>query len=208
MELELMFAEQKWNILKCLSEGKYSPLQLAEKLNTTMANISQQLRLLEAANLVKKEKIKNRDKGKPRTLFSLNEDVAYLIPAMHNFANKKLLRVNDYHKMVLKIWFLENPELHPHIEKLYWKIEPYLSQIRAIVVKQSSRELFIITDKSAEIERIADKSKAINIKVFSPEEAEKAIKNRKEPFSSVSELSIVYDNNNILSKNPTEVIPK
>jgi hypothetical protein len=41
MELELMFSEQKWNILKCLADGKASPLQLAEKLNTTMANISQ-----------------------------------------------------------------------------------------------------------------------------------------------------------------------
>ena len=52
-----MFTEQKWNILQCLSKDKFSPIQLAEKLNTTMANISQQLRLLEAANLVKKEKI-------------------------------------------------------------------------------------------------------------------------------------------------------
>ena len=34
MELETMFTEQKWNILKCLSEEKYSPLQLAEKLDT------------------------------------------------------------------------------------------------------------------------------------------------------------------------------
>ena len=56
MELASMFTEQKWNIIKALSENKYSPLQLAEKLDTTMANISQQLRLLEASNIVKKEK--------------------------------------------------------------------------------------------------------------------------------------------------------
>ena len=96
MELEPMFTQQKWNILKCLSEEKLSPLQLAEKLDTTMANISQQLRLLEAANLVKKEKIRNRDNGKPRSLFSLREDCAYLIPTMQKFANKKLLKVSDH----------------------------------------------------------------------------------------------------------------
>jgi len=202
-----MFSEQKWNILKCLSEGKFSPIQLAEKLNTTMANISQQLRLLEASNLVKKEKIKNRDKGKPRTLFSLNEDIAYLIPAMHNFANKKLLRVKDHHRIVLKIWFLENPELHPHIEKLYWKIEPYIGQIKAIIVKQSSKELILISDKSDEIEKIIDKSQVISIKQYSIEEAERAIKNHKEPFSSLNELSIIYDQNNIFQK-PMEVISK
>ena len=199
-----MFTEQKWNILQCLSKDKFSPLQLAEKLNTTMANISQQLRLLEAANLVKKEKIKNRDKGKPRSLFSLNEDIAYLIPAMHNFANKKLLRVKDHHRIVLKIWFLENPELHPHIEKLYWRIEPYLSQIKAIVVRQSSKEIILISDKSDEIEKIINKSQVISIKQYSTEEAERAIKNHKEPFSSLNDLSIIYDQNNIFQK-PMEV---
>src|SRR3989338_1427080 len=132
MELELMFSEQKWNILKCLSEGKFSPIQLAEKLNTSMANISQQLRLLEAANLVKKEKIRNRDKGKPRTLFSLRDDYAYLIPMMHGFANKRLLKTTDHHKAILRIWFLENTELHYALERLYWEIEPYINKIDSI----------------------------------------------------------------------------
>ena len=207
MELELMFSDQKWNILRCLSEDRYSPLQLAEKLNTTMANISQQLRLLEAVSLVKKEKIKNRDKGKPRTLFSLNEDVAYLIPTMHNFANKKLLRVKNHHKIVLKIWFLENPELHPHVEKLYWKIEPYLSQIGAIAVKQSAKEIIIISDKPHEIEKVLHKNKAIITRIISTEEAERAMKYHKEPFSQFSDLSIIYDHDNIFQK-PMEVLTK
>src|SRR3989344_7343405 len=125
MEMESMFTEQKWNILRELSSEKASPLQLAEKLNTTMANISQQLRLLEASNLVKKEKIKNRDKGKPRTLFSLTHDHAYIIPTMSNFAEKKLLKVEDHHRIILKIWFLVNPDLHSPLEKIYWKIEPH-----------------------------------------------------------------------------------
>ena len=55
MELATLFTEQKWNIIKSLSLGKFSPLQLAQRSDTTMANISQQLRLLEAASLVKKE---------------------------------------------------------------------------------------------------------------------------------------------------------
>lgn len=200
MELELMFSDQKWNILRCLSEDRYSPLQLAEKLNTTMSNISQQLRLLEAVSLVKKEKIRNRDKGKPRTLFSLNEDIAYLIPTMHNFANKKLLRVKNHHKIVLKIWFLENPELHPHVEKVYWKIEPYLSQIGAIAVKQSTKEVIIISDKPHEIEKVLNKNKAIITRVLSTEEAERAMKHGKEPFSQFNDLSIIYDNDNIFQK--------
>src|SRR3989338_2788847 len=126
MELETMFTEQKWNILKCLSEDKFSPLQLAEKLNTTMANISQQMRLLEAANLVKKEKIRNRDKGKPRTLFSLTDECAYIIPTMNHFAGKKLIKVNDYQKMLLRTWFLEDLDLQQSIEKIACSVRPLL----------------------------------------------------------------------------------
>ena len=196
-----MFSEQKWNILKCLSKSKYSPIQLAEKLNTTMANISQQLRLLEATNLVKKEKIKNRDKGKPRTLFSLNGDYAYLVPTMNNFTDKKLLKVEDHHRIILKIWFLENPELHSHVEQLYWKIESHLSQIQAIAINQSSKEVILISNKSDAIEKAVSKSKLINVKIFSREEAERALKQGKEPFSSLSNLSMIYDPNNIFSKN-------
>ena len=195
-----MFSEQKWNILKCLSDGKFSPIQLAEKLNTTMANISQQLRLLEAANLVKKEKIKNRDKGKPRSLFSLSDDYAYLIPTMHKFTAKKLLRVKDHHRIILKIWFLENQELHSYIEELYCKIEPHLSQIQAMAVNQSSKEVILISNKSDAIEKAVSKSKAINVKMFSTEEAAKASQSSKWPFSSLSELSVIYDSNNIFSK--------
>lgn len=195
-----MFSEQKWNILKCLSHEKLSPLQLAERLNTTMANISQQLRLLEAANLVKKEKIKNRDRGKPRALFSLSEDFVYLIPAMNSFADKKLLHATTHHKTILKIWFLKNQELHEHIEKLYWKIKPYLSHIHAIAVNQAARELIIISDKLGEMEKTLSKNSEVTVKIFSAAEAQKAIRQGKEPFSS-SELSVIYEYNSFISKN-------
>lgn len=201
MELETMFTEQKWNILKCLSNGKFSPLQLAEKLNTTMANISQQLRLLEAVNLVKKEKIKNRDKGKPRRLFSLTDDYVYLIPTMRSFANKRLLKATDHHKIILKIWFLENPELHYALEKIYWKIEPYIKQIDAIAVNEKSKEIIIISDKEKEIKKAITQNKSISIKTISKEDAEKLIKQSKEPFSSLNELTAIYDPNNMLQNN-------
>lgn len=192
-----MFTEQKWNILKCLSKEKFSPLQLAELLNTSMANISQQLRLLEAANLVKKEKIKNRDKGKPRSLFSLREDCAYLIPTMQKFANKRLLKVSDHHKIILKIWFLENAELHYALERMYWNIEPYISQIDVIAVNTSSNEIILVSDKTKEIEKLI-KTKPVNLKLFSKEDGAKLIKQHKEPFSSIDSLTAIYDPDNML----------
>ena len=190
MELELMFSDQKWNILKSLSEGKFSPMQLAEKLDTTIANISQQLRLLEAADLVKKEKIKNRDRGKPRALFSLTQEYAYLIPTMNNFANKKLLKVTDHHKIILSIWFLEN-EHHPAIERVYWKIMPSISKVSAILFDKSSNELIITGDNVDELKRLAGASGDIGVRVMS-NDALKAYHNRKSPFSNHDSIHVIF----------------
>ena len=193
MELEPMFTEQKWNILKCLSNEKLSPLQLAANLNTTMANISQQLRLLEAADLVKKEKIKNRDKGKPRALFSLTNDYAYLVSTMKRFADKRLLKVTDHHKTILRIWFLKDPELHYELERIYWKIEPHIRHIDLIAVDESNGEIIIVSDRK-DIEKTAKSG----LRVFPRDEAARMIKRNKSPFSD--ELTIIHDPNRMLMR--------
>ena len=70
-------------------------MELASALNTTSANISQQLRLLELASLVKSEKTSNVDKGKPRVIYSLAGESAYLIYTGQNFAEKKLVSFDE-----------------------------------------------------------------------------------------------------------------
>ena len=206
-----MFTEQKWNILKSLSEGKFSPLQLAQRSNTTIANISQQLRLLEAAELVKKEKIQNREKGKPRTLFSLSHDYAYLVSTMKDFAKKRLLELSDYHKIILRILFLKNTELHYYLLKFYWKIEDYLDQIQMIIVvpNKDEIEVAIIADKAKEIEKKINSvvikkpnNKSISIKIqgITKEELIKLVKQGKEPFFSVEDLQVIYDPECIISE--------
>jgi len=192
-----MFSEQKWNILKSLSYGKSSPLQLAEKLNTTMANISQQLRLLEATNLVKKEKVKNRDKGKPRTLFSLNGDSAYLALAMQGFAGKTLLKVGEHQKIILRIWFL-GPEISEKVESVYWKVKPLMDNVNFIAFDSITNNLVLVCEKKADVEKAAGKNKEIGVVALLPAEFEKMLKSGKGQFSPQSKLSIIYDKNNAM----------
>jgi predicted transcriptional regulator len=166
MQLELMFTDQKWNILRSLSEQPQSPLQLSQKLNTTMANISQQLKLLEAVNLVKKEKIRNRDKGKPRTLFSLNGEYAFLIPVTRHFAEKKLLHTTAHQKAILRIWFLEQ---HQHdIERFYWQLHDSLKDIQALVVNQTTNKVYIVSDSRDVVKDV--KGKNFSVEYSSPKE--------------------------------------
>ncbi len=160
--MEKLFAEQKWNILQHLAREKYSPLQLAELSNTSMANISQQLRLLEAANLVKKEKIKNRDKGKPRTLFSLTNEYGYLVTVMDNFAEKRLLQLTPHHKNMLKIWFLKNSELHVAAEHAYGLLEPMIKRMQALVLVEHDdhAEFILVGPKPQELKAALSKVRA------------------------------------------------
>jgi len=204
MELENLFTVSKWEILSNLSRGKQSPMELSQKLRTTMANISQQLRLLEFAGLVKKEKVSQRDAGKPRTLYFLSDDFAHLVLIGKNCAQKRLLHLNDHHITMLRIWMIDDSSLHYYIEKLYWKIEQSIEQLKFLVVDTKSPEitLYAATD-SKELERKLQDTllrppqgdlRSFVVKVV----PEKEIQGR---LDKLAAMHVVYDPKGILLKN-------
>lgn len=134
MEQETLFTSSKWDILKCLEKGKKSPYDLAKESKTSIANISQQLRLLELAGFVKSERISNRDKGLPRILYSLTDNHSYFIVSSPNFVNKKFIKLQEYQKAIIKIWFIENTSLHYYIEKFFWSIEKHFDKLDLVAL--------------------------------------------------------------------------
>ena len=144
MEQETLFTASKWEILKLLSQQSLSPIELAAKSNTSVANVSQQLRLLEMAGLVKSERVPNRDKGQPRILYSLAGNHSFLIATSDDFVQKKLFQLSAYNKIILKIWFYEQQELHYPLEKAFWNIEHDLDKIDAIAVDTTSTDALSI----------------------------------------------------------------
>jgi predicted transcriptional regulator len=149
MELAPMFMEQRWNILQQLSRQSLSPLQLAGMTNTTIANISQQLRLLEAAGLVSKMKIPNRDRGQPRTLFSLMDNYAYIVSLMDNYAEKKLVKLNESQKSLLKILSIDDQDQRKKAEELYFKLREFNGKIEANALDLSEESVLfaVCSDK-------------------------------------------------------------
>ena len=129
MEHETLFTASKWDILKQLENQERSPIELAKVCNTSVANISQQLRLLEMAGLVTSRRISNRDKDKPRILYSLAGNLSYMIATSGNFVDKKIMPLTDYNTIIMKIWFFEKTEYHYSLEKAFWKIEENLPKL-------------------------------------------------------------------------------
>jgi len=151
MEQETLFTSSKWDILKCLESASKSPLDLAKETNTSVANISQQLRLLELAGYVKSERISNRDKGLPRVLYSIANNNAFLIASAPGFIEKKNILLQEYQKCTLRIWFLDNIALQHYVERFFWTIEKSLDKIDLITLDSrefSNIKVSIVTSNS------------------------------------------------------------
>jgi hypothetical protein len=208
MEQETLFTASKWDILKILSSGGKSPLQLAKLSNTSVANISQQLRLLEMAGLVQCTRISNRDKGQPRLIYTLVGNQSFLIASSKDFVEKKFLNLTEYNKIILKIWFLDKPQLHYFLEKTFWSIEPFMHNIDALgldidALKTDELQVVVFSkdsDLKKELKRLQIKnsdglSKSVT---FDVKQAGKQ--------QSSSKYYVLYDPSNIITKSEEHAV--
>ncbi len=165
MELETLYSGTRWEIIKELSRESLSPMEIAEKINTTSANVSQQLRLLELAGLVESERTSNVEKGKPRIIYSLTKNNAYLILTSPHYADKMQFSLGTYHKFILSSWFLPNKDYHSSVAELYFVLQDHLDKIIVLAVKSGNKldVNIAVTDKKY-IETV---KKAISLKKVS-----------------------------------------
>lgn len=172
MEQETLFTSAKWNILKALALEKKSPIELAEIANTSMSNISQSLRFLELANIVKSERVSNRDKGQPRVMYSLAKDNAYMIITSEGFVEKKLITLNENKKVMLRIWLHPNEHNHELLEKAFLKLKESISKIQAIYLEENTSLTLAIIYKTQD--ETINKLDEINYKKITSDEVKKS----------------------------------
>ncbi len=199
MEQETLFTSSKWDILKCLESAKKSPLDLAKETNTSVANISQQLRLLELAGFVKSERISNRDKGLPRILYSLAENYSYLVVSTPGFVDKKFLKLQDYQKCTLRIWFLDNPSVQRYVERFFWSIEKHLEKIDILAMdtKDSNTINVYISTANADIKK-SIKDLTIDGQNGSKKFVVTFVKDQ--DLKKLSNLYVIHDSKNVVNK--------
>ncbi len=155
LEIESLFSSTRWEILKALSKKKLSPIELAAEMKTTSANVSQQLRLLELGGLIKSERISNADKGKPRIIYSLSGDEAFLIISSPKFTDKKQFDLTAYHKYMMKSWFIGTADEQTALGELYFLLKSHLSSIKLICASaQKGMGVFIVLENQKASEPI------------------------------------------------------
>jgi predicted transcriptional regulator len=145
MEIEGLFGGGKWQLVELLSKGQLSPLQISESLGTSVANVSQQLKLFDLLGLLASERVPNREKGKPRTLYSLSHDYIYVISMFQNFAKKALVKASPIQAAMARVLCIPDPSLHYPLLKLFWTLEPQLEQIHSMYFDKVKATLYVVS---------------------------------------------------------------
>ncbi|MBI4154007.1 winged helix-turn-helix transcriptional regulator [Candidatus Woesearchaeota archaeon] len=197
MDYEQLFVESKWGILKSLAEKGMSPLELAHALNTTISNVSQQLRLLEMAGLVEKEKVQNRDKGKPRAIYSISEDYLYLILVSKSSARKQLLLLSPVQMMLLNVWLNFGKDDHYFLERFCLYAEEAFTSMKALGVEADGRGFkgFILSGSKGGKNGLFKVNRGSEVKEF-----EYSFLSEDEFLKRAERASILYDPQGILRR--------
>ncbi|MBU1974940.1 MAG: winged helix-turn-helix domain-containing protein [Nanoarchaeota archaeon] len=179
MDQETLFTASKWDILKLLSKSPKSPIQLAKLANTSVANISQQLRLLEMGGIVKSVRISNREKDQPRILYSLAQNHAYVIAIGNKFAEKGFTELDDFSTAILRIMLIPDKKTRYSLQTALWQIEPDFAKIDMVLADVSHAgkpNLHIASESTTAAKKVAGlNAKDVKIHFSSKEDAMKLI---------------------------------
>ncbi|MBU0471672.1 MAG: winged helix-turn-helix domain-containing protein [Nanoarchaeota archaeon] len=209
-----LLTESRWNIIKELSKEKQTPTELAKKTGTSIANVSQQLRLLEAYKLVKREKrIFENKPGKPKTLFSIGKEIIHLTYISKEKSEKKELELDFIQKAIINLWLNVNKEDVYFLEKFFVLNEALINKCQAAAITKTNHEqieLLIITKDVNEVREkysnqtitnLEGKHKKVVCWSHTIEEIEQGLNNKEEYYTTLtSNMKSFLDKESIMEK--------
>jgi hypothetical protein len=158
------FAGSKWLILKELSAKPSSPKQLAERLNTTIANMSQQLKLLDAYGYVKKNRVDRGKEGRKnrnsRILFSINKNLILLTSIQPASVTRKEIKPTPENIFFSALMLLEFKEEYLFLSKFYIDNQKLFGLIDALFYLRTEKDdihLLVLTEDLAEFRETKSK---------------------------------------------------
>ncbi|MBU0906742.1 MAG: winged helix-turn-helix domain-containing protein [Nanoarchaeota archaeon] len=183
MDYDSFLGSQRWVILEIIARQPSSPVKISQQINTSVSYVSQQLKLLEAAGLVVKERTGSAEKGKPRLVYSIAREILQLSGLLKGLPVKKHVSLDAHKKVVLRIWALEDEGLHSSLERVYWRLEENLKDVGGIFVDLSKSEVLVISD-SKKVRSDVEKIDGLKIRFVSESELKK-----------VENLYVIYNPN-------------
>ena len=216
MEYEELLLKTKWNILKEVAKGDKSASEIAKKTGQSIANTAQQLKLLEAYNIIKKSKVEQKNKpGKPKTPYVLNQEMFITGFIKQGVAEKKIFKIketDDFHNLVLNVFFTTPVESHYALYKYLCTSDMIKKADSIAITELNDKEihLLIITNHVEDIRTnfsnmsvpgLDGKTKKIISWAHSIKEIEEGLDKKEDYFQNLVKKSIeLMDSKNYLKK--------
>ena len=207
MGVEQLFTGSRWQLLEALAKKPQSTSELAEKLQTSQANTSQQLKQLELAGIIKRRRAP--EKKRVHYVYEIPQEYTYLISLAPGRAQKSVVEHKDHRQLILTL--LSHEHAIP-LTTFLLCLPDYFNKSLAIgVLKRPNPQLFILTEhvdefrtnSNIEVQTIQGEAK-IAIWSHSANEVAQGLKNNDQYFyDSLQQTSIVYDPQGELQKHKT-----
>lgn len=161
MELDSLIGSGRWKILEILALEPSSPIEISAKLKTSVAYVSQQLKLLEAASIVHKEKTGLSEKNKPRNVYHVSKEFLSLTVLAKGNPKRKTIFLNDEQRIITNIWLVDDEKLHSALQKIYWAVSEDINEIKGLFLDNSKykKTFYIVSDSKKVSSKISSHSK-------------------------------------------------
>lgn len=144
-----LLSNSKWLMLKEIASKEQSATELAQTLHSSVSNVTQQLKLLEAYNIISRKKSSEKHIGKPRTIYCIKDSMVYAAMLKKGKAEKKLFKLEGFNGLLYNLVFTAGAEDSFYILKFILKHEDILKRCKALGFLRSNKEsveLFILTE--------------------------------------------------------------
>jgi DNA-binding transcriptional ArsR family regulator len=105
VDVESVFSDIRWSIISQLAKSPQSPSELSKNVKTSLANISVQMRLLEAMGMVEMKR-PEYGTGTARKIYNLKHPICYLTLASQVAIGKKLIPITDDSIAYFSAWLI------------------------------------------------------------------------------------------------------
>ncbi len=146
MEKGELLLHTRWDILNQIARGKRTTVEISRGAKTSLPNVSQQLRLLEAHNLVEQTKERGQGPGKPRQIYTLKKPICHMTLLADGLGEQLFFTMNEMQQALLRV-FLLPPDEQPFVVHIISTNNELLDACSIAYVRSTDAiELLLLTE--------------------------------------------------------------
>lgn len=141
MEFEESLTNARWKILEALGKAERAASDIAAEEKLGLANVTQQLKLLEAYGFIKRsDATPPKQPGKPKRTYRLAQERGFIATIAAGGVMKHAFTLDEHHAVVLALLSYEKNDDHYFLEKYLLTTEELVLTCTAIAIIDSTQK--------------------------------------------------------------------